>query len=310
MPAATADQAEIVRCNQKDEYYSMFIKRSLGDIAQSVFGPRAWLHWKKELDLVAEVLYFGLTTLSGCQTVGEEYVNILQVDDSKRKIPSRYHRGAMILLQVVAPYLLDHILTFLQNQVETNAMLSISQETRKKTVLAISVTRHLVSLLHRCHLAVFYVNGMFYHIAKRIVSIHYLSIRHWKSGTETALSNYRILGWLSVIQLSVTFLQHLYHHLKRISSEQLDGHLKFLSSMVPDRKASAGTDESGSNQADASRRCPLCLESRKQSTATPCGHLFCWGCITSWCANKAECPLCREKFAMSRLIFLQNYDPN
>ena len=33
-----AGPAEIVRCNQKDESYLMFIKRSLGDIAQSVFG--------------------------------------------------------------------------------------------------------------------------------------------------------------------------------------------------------------------------------------------------------------------------------
>jgi peroxin-10 len=38
--------------------------------------------------LAADVGYFALTTLAGAQTLGEEYVNILQVDETKRAIPS------------------------------------------------------------------------------------------------------------------------------------------------------------------------------------------------------------------------------
>ena len=51
-------------------------------------GSLSWARWQRELAVLSDMLYFGLTTVCGYQTLGEEYCNIVQVDSSGRKIPS------------------------------------------------------------------------------------------------------------------------------------------------------------------------------------------------------------------------------
>lgn len=134
----------------------------------------------------------------GYQTLGEEYVSIIQVDPSKRRIPSRMRRTALIFFHTFVPYLLDKVLICVENELETEAnsqrqtsrtwnplshvrfwiqravgMLTESQ--RKSLIPLIFALQQGITLLYRLHVAVFYISGAFYHIGKRAAGVSYVS---------------------------------------------------------------------------------------------------------------------------------------
>lgn len=84
-------------------------------------------------------------------------------------------RSTMILLQVATPYILHRLLSWLEKEMQHNMALNITLEARTSVLEVIKVVRHTITVLHRCHLAVFYMTGVFYHIAKRVTGINYVS---------------------------------------------------------------------------------------------------------------------------------------
>jgi hypothetical protein len=50
--------------------------------------------------------------------------------------------------------------------------------------------------------------------------------------------------------------------------------------------------------------CGVCLCRTKDTAATTCGHVFCWGCILGYVQVKRECPTCRTACSPSELLRL------
>ncbi|MPC71018.1 Peroxisome biogenesis factor 10 [Portunus trituberculatus] len=88
MPFQVAGAAEVLRATQKDENFLDYLKSCISEIVQRTAGTRVWLDIHKNAEVICELVYYGLTTLCVRQTLGEEYTGILQVDSSRRKLPS------------------------------------------------------------------------------------------------------------------------------------------------------------------------------------------------------------------------------
>jgi peroxin-10 len=62
---------------------------------------------RREIKLLAELLYYALTTGTGMQTLGEEYCDILQASGAVGVPPGVVRRGSLVLLQSLGPYLAE-----------------------------------------------------------------------------------------------------------------------------------------------------------------------------------------------------------
>ncbi|XP_057606306.1 peroxisome biogenesis factor 10 isoform X8 [Hippopotamus amphibius kiboko] len=200
MAPAAASAPEVVRAAQKDDAYRGGLRSAAGGALHSLAGAKKWLEWRREMELVSDVAYFGLTTLAGYQTLGEEYVCIVQVDPSQGRVPSRLRRGVLVVLHTVLPYLLDKALLHLEHELQADGdgtwplrsspapgargrsgarlwvrrcMAALTEQQQAWLLRAVAVLRQGLGCLQRLHVAWFYIHGAFYHLAKRFTGITY-----------------------------------------------------------------------------------------------------------------------------------------
>lgn len=176
-------------------------------------------------------------------------------------------------------------------------------QAKQHLTAVIQAMRSSPAYLKALHKSLFYLRSGNYQISKRTTGINYVLIRHWLQ-PEFSLYGYKILGIITFLQVSVSLAISSFETWKEYKR-------KLYAANEVSNKASKRFllhEKSVDNHSNSTApQCILCLDSRLNTSLTPCGHLFCWTCILEWLDERDECPLCRETVKKSNVIQLRNF---
>lgn len=216
-----AASPDIIRSNQKDAYFQGVLLEHLSSILRQLYGARFAQTHVSETRTFAELLYLGLTTLVGNRTLGEEYCDIVQVEDDTRRLPTIARRSGYIISAVLLPYGLNRILPAFRRRIRAKLEVSLKRASRKRVSPATQeLQSYILSNLdtitspapvYAVSLAVFYFSGAYYHIGKRLFGLRYIFTRTVEPSGQRV--GYEVLGVLLVLQLAVQAYLHVHNTL-------------------------------------------------------------------------------------------------
>ena len=235
-----AASPDIIRSNQKDAYFQAVLLEHVSNALRNVYGARFLHRYANGIRLLADLLYLGLTTLIGNRTLGEEYCDIIQVEGQTSKLPALAQRAGYIVSSILLPYGLTRALPSLRRRIRSSLELSIRRnQTQSQTTKNLSGTnavrfyilQHLDTLtspapVYAISLTVFYFNGAYYHLSKRLWGLRYIFTRQIQPSDQRV--GYEVLGVLLVLQLA---MQSYLHFRSLVSSaDQGDRHAPMVAS--------------------------------------------------------------------------------
>ncbi len=212
---------DIIRSNQKDAYFQGVLFEQLSTILRNLYGARFVHTHTSEARTFTELLYLGLTTLIGNRTLGEEYCDIIQVEDDTLRLPSIYRRSGYILSSILLPYGLTRLLPVfrhrLRQKLESNLRRKAKQAKTLSSRAQAYILRHIDTLtspapLYALSLSTFYFSGAYYHLGKRLFGLRYIFTRRIAPSEQRI--GYEVLGVLLVLQLAVQGWLHLHQTLR------------------------------------------------------------------------------------------------
>ncbi|KAK3639495.1 peroxisome biogenesis factor 10 [Elasticomyces elasticus] len=217
---------DIIRSNQKDAYFQSMLLTHLSGVIRSLYGARTAHNWASEARTFTEFLYLGLTTFVGNRTLGEEYCDIVQVEDDTSRLPSITRRSGYIVSSILLPYILTRFLPAFRRRLRAKLEGSMRKSHRRRASSPTRMKRpptrgfqlqeyiltHLDSItspapVYAVSLAVFYFSGAYYQLSKRVFGLRYIFTRKLEESEQRV--GYEVLGVLLVLQMVVQGYLHM-----------------------------------------------------------------------------------------------------
>lgn len=230
-----ATPPDIVRSHEKDVFLTSSLVQQAQTILRSLRGARFAHAHSDTIKHLTELLYFSLTTAIGNRTLGEEYCDLVQLEDDTLRLPAVTRRVGYILSSILVPWTLQRLLPALRARVRNKLERSIARQqlraaqqagllqkgpsnTHKQrpffTKLRVQqyILEHLDSItslspIYALSIATFYFTGSYYHLSKRIWRLRYVFTKKIEENEQRI--GYEVLGVLLVLQIAVQGLLHV-----------------------------------------------------------------------------------------------------
>ncbi|CAF1040333.1 unnamed protein product [Adineta steineri] len=295
-----ANQLEIIRSEEKDRYMISQLSKQLDELYTKLFGLNNFHIYQTYLHRLSEFLYYLTTTLSNRQTIGEEYICLIQYNPQKKQIPSLLHRLSMVFIRIFGDLISKYILSsyIIKPLVEEYFHPKLSLQTIEL------ICKFLLTFIERTHKIFFYLTGSYYNISNSLTRIRYLI--YTRTTSESSSIEFKLNRTMKFLSLCLC-IQHIiesYLVLKQIALS-ITQHRQELDKKTDEENKIISEDSISSTD---HVRCPLCYEFAISNVALipECGHVFCWQCIHTWVIENQTCPLCKTNTMQSRIVHLIN----
>ncbi|KAK2750122.1 peroxisome biogenesis factor 10 [Myotisia sp. PD_48] len=224
-----ATSPDIVRAHEKDGYITNTLSNQSQSIVRALRGARYAHTHTDAIKNLTEIVYLSLTTLLGNRTLGEEYCDVVQLEDDSLQLPSLARRAGYILSTILVPSILQRILPALRRRLRAKLERSITRKQARAIQLSKQgspaqkggssfslrfqkyILENLDSLtslspIYALNLAAFYFSGAYYHISKRLWGLRYVFTK--RIGDSEERVGYEVLGVLLVLQIVVQGIVH------------------------------------------------------------------------------------------------------
>lgn len=230
-----ATSPDIIRSHEKDVFMTSSLVQQAQTIIRSLRGARFAHTHSDAIKHLTELLYFSLTTAIGNRTLGEEYCDLVQLEDDTLRLPSITRRVGYILSSVLVPWTLQRLLPTFRQRVRSKLERSIARQQLRETQpagllhkspfnsnkpkpfftklrLQQYILEHLDSItslnpIYALSIATFYFTGSYYHLSKRLWRLRYVFTKNIEENEQRI--GYEVLGVLMVLQIAVQGFLHV-----------------------------------------------------------------------------------------------------
>ncbi|CAG7994281.1 unnamed protein product [Penicillium salamii] len=229
-----ATSPDVIRSHEKDAFLTSSLVHQSQGIVRALRGARFAHTYSDSIKHTTELLYFSLTTALGNRTLGEEYCDLVQLEDDTLQLPSIGRRVGYILSSILVPWTLQRLLPALRHRIRNKLERNVAREqlraaqqagllnkprlsapVKKPFFTKLRVQQYLlehldsitsVSPIYALSIATFYFTGSYYHLSKRIWRLRYVFTK--KIDDNEQRIGYEVLGVLLVLQIAVQGFLH------------------------------------------------------------------------------------------------------